>query len=67
MKNENMTNMIPKRKVKLLKDFSNYKGTLLKDEYVTIDEVKNDGMVRILDCFGRPWVIAEEYIKVVQK
>jgi hypothetical protein len=62
MENVN-SNLIPNKKVKLIKSYSNYQGTIPMGDYVTIEEVKSDGTVRILDLFGKPWVLPVEYLK----
>ena len=49
-----------KTRVKMLSTFSDHNGTLYEGDQVTIDEYKKEGKVRVIDCFGKSWVIPEE-------
>lgn len=55
--------MKPGEEYKLKENYSSFKGTLLKDDEVTIDHLKEDGIhVGIKDAFNRPWVVPKQVL-----
>ena len=52
-----------KKKYKVIKTISNHRGTLYKDEVVTLVEEGSEGGFRVRDATGRLWVVSENLLK----